>query len=286
MNISNIRGIKRIPTTEYQQLSDWTIGLLSEGRLTFTIDEAMQSLGLDRGAFLDAAKQLQGQTCLVTPKTGFYVIVPPYYFNFGAPMPYMYIDELMNYENRRYYVALRKAAEYQGATHHGVMEFQVMTDKVMPMRNVGGTNIAFFFRNDFEVIESGVEVRQLKTGRLRISSPELTAYELLCYPRSIGTINNITTILVDLGEGMKARKLGVLSQSFKRSIIQRLGYLLDWLGYENLTESLQGVLGKIESNYWVELDPHLTRHKEFAPDPVERNRKWRVVVRREPDPDY
>ncbi len=142
-----------------------------------------------------------------------------------------------------------------------------------------------FVRKDFDAIEEGVEERRLKTGRLRISSPELTVYELLCYPRSIASIDNIATILVDLGEVLKSRKLAVLATAFKRPIIQRLGYLLDWLGYEVLTQPLSEFLGKFE-NYWIELDPYLTRDKDFTPAPIERNQKWRVIVRQMPDPDY
>ncbi len=266
-------------------LSDWTVELLSEGRLTFTIDEAVQSLGVSRGAFLDAAERLQRKKLLVRPRFGFYVVTPPKFISFGAPPPFMYIDDLMRYENRSYYVALRKAAEYQGATHQGIMQFQVMTDKLMPTMVVGGTVIVFYYRKNINSIKVGVEERKIRTGKYYISSPELTAFELLSYPRSIGTINNIATVLVDLGEVLKSKKLGLLSKAFKQPIIQRLGYLLDWLGFDALTINLKVELNKFE-NRWTELDPYLARHKEFAPDPVERNRKWGVIVRREPDPDY
>ncbi len=137
MNIRNNSRINRIPAVEPRQLSVWTAELLSEGRLSFTIDEAMQSLGVSRGAFLDAAERLQKQTRLVRPKIGFYLIVPPRYVNIGGPPPIWYIDDLMRFLDRPYYVALRTAADYQGATHHGVMHFQVMTNKMMPRIMVG-----------------------------------------------------------------------------------------------------------------------------------------------------
>ena len=274
-----------ISTGNRLSLSDWTVKLQSEGRFTFTIDEAIQSLGVSRSSFLTTAERLQRESRLVKPRCGFYVIIPPIYMGFGAPPLVWYIDDLMRYVNRPYYIALRKAAEYQGATHHGIMQFQVMTDKTMPMMVVGGTVIVFFYRKDINSIQFGVEERKTKTGRkYNISSPELTSLELLSYPRSIGTINNISTVLAELGEVLKAQKLALLSREFKRSIIQRLGYLLDWLGFDDLTIDLISELSRHKNN-WTELDPYLASNKDFAPDPVERNQKWRVIVRREPDPD-
>ena len=138
-------------------LSDWIKKLLSEDQLTFTIEEAMRTLGVDRSAILGSAQRLQTQRRLIRLRVGFYLIVPPRYFNMGAPPPTWYIDDLMQYGNRPYYIALRKAAEYHGATHHGVMEFQVMTDKIIPSIGAGRGNIVFYYRKDINSIKYGVE---------------------------------------------------------------------------------------------------------------------------------
>ncbi len=266
-------------------LSDWTVKLLSEEQLTFTIDEAMRSLGMGRESFLAAAERLQKKQYLIKLRSGFYVIVPPEFLGYEAPMPEMYIDDLMRYENCLYYVALRKAAEYHGAAHQGVMQYQVMTNKVLRSVVAGGNYIVFYKRKNFEAIEHGLEDRVMKNGRrVKISSPELTAFEILRYPRSIGMVDSMATVLAELGEVLGPEKLAVLAPAFERSIVQRLGYMLDWFNFETLADSLQCFLGQQE-NSWVELDPYLARCKEFAPQPIERNRKWKVIVRRELDPD-
>ena len=41
------------------KLSTYASGLLSEGRMVFSADEAGEALGIGRGAFLDAAERLQ-----------------------------------------------------------------------------------------------------------------------------------------------------------------------------------------------------------------------------------
>ncbi|XSC42801.1 type IV toxin-antitoxin system AbiEi family antitoxin domain-containing protein [Bradyrhizobium sp. RDT10] len=118
-------------------LSAYTTRLQAAGKISFTRDEAMRVLGLSKAAFLKSAKRLEQKQQLVSPRNGFYVIVPPQYLSWGAPPPTWYIDQLMRHENRPYYVGLLKAAELQGASHHAVMEFQIITNKQIPKMRVG-----------------------------------------------------------------------------------------------------------------------------------------------------
>ena len=99
--------------------------LLSTGRMVFSREEARHALGVSSGALLDAAERQQRKQNLVSPRRGFYVIVPPQHLAWGAPPPPWYIDDLMRHEGRPYYVGLLKAAELYGATHQAVMEFQM-----------------------------------------------------------------------------------------------------------------------------------------------------------------
>jgi hypothetical protein len=78
------------------------------------------------GLQLDTAERQQKHGHLISPRRGFYVIVPPQFMSWGAPPPSWYIDALMYHEGRPYYVGLLKAAELHGATHQAMMEFQVV----------------------------------------------------------------------------------------------------------------------------------------------------------------
>jgi len=60
-------------------LSSFINDLLAKGRSVFTANEAEKALGVDRGAFLDAAERLQKRKLLHSPRRGFYVAVPPQY---------------------------------------------------------------------------------------------------------------------------------------------------------------------------------------------------------------
>src|SRR5271167_2385219 len=159
------------------------------GRAVFTRDEAIAALGVTPRGFLKAAERQQRRAALLNPRHGFYVVVPPQYLSWKAPPPAWYIDDLMRHEGHPYYVGLLKAAELHGATHQAVMLFQVVTDKRMPKIRAGRSIISFVYRKDMARIADALVDHKTDTGRMKISSPELTALDLLRYARIAGTID-------------------------------------------------------------------------------------------------
>ena len=266
-------------------LSSYVSSLLSMGRTIFTAEEAEQSLGVGRGAFLDSAERLQRRKALLNPRQGFYVVVPPQFASWGAPPPAWYIDGLMRYEGQAYYVGLLKAAELHGATHQAVMEFQVVSAKRLPKIRAGRNLIVFYFRKDMEAVAAGIEERKTDTGTMKISSAALTALDLLRYPQASAGIDNVATVLSDLGQRIDADQLAALSVTVERPVVQRLGHLLDRLGHEALTGPMLSALQKRGTASWTELDRQEARDPDFAPEPQERDPRWRVIVRRAPEVD-
>ncbi|PWG61613.1 type IV toxin-antitoxin system AbiEi family antitoxin domain-containing protein [Spiribacter halobius] len=266
-------------------LASYASSLLSMGRTVFTAEEAEQSLGVGRGALLDAAERLQRRNALLNPRQGFYVVVPPQFASWGAPPPAWYIDELMRYEGQAYYVGLLKAAELHGATHQAVMEFQVVSAKRLPKIRAGRNLIVFYFRKNMEAVAAGIENRKTDTGTMKISSAALTALDLLRYPQASAGIDNVATVLSDLGQKIDADQLAALSVTVERPVVQRLGHLLDRLGHEALTGPMLSALQKRGMASWTELDRQEARDPDFAPEPQERDARWRVVVRRAPELD-
>jgi predicted transcriptional regulator of viral defense system len=263
-------------------LSSYLTGLLASGRAVFLRDEAVRDLGSSPGAFLDAAERLQRRGHLVTVRQGFYVIVPPQFQSWGAPPPSWYIDELMRHEGPPYYVGLLTAAAIHGAGHQAVMEFQVVADKKMPELVVGRSRIAFSYRKDIGAVAVGIEDRKTETGRMKVSSVELTVLDLLRYPHAASGIDHIATVLTDLGGAIESERLGRLSVAFERPVVQRLGHLLERLGYGDRAEPMRERLFGGRPPSWTELD---RGEADLGPEPVERDRRWRVVVRRPPEID-
>lgn len=266
-------------------LSQYASGLLSAGRVTFTAAEAEEALNLSHGAFLDAAERLQHRKHLLNPRRDFYVIVPPQFASWGAPPPSWYIDDLMRHEDRAYYVGLLKAAELCGASHQAVMEFQVVTDKRLPKIKAGRNFVVFYFRKDMRAAAAGIEEKKTDTGKMKVSSAALTALDLVRYPQASGGLDNVATVLSDLGEKIDAANLAELSAKTERPVVQRLGYLLDLVGQSARATPMHAVLEARGTVPWTELDRKEARDPDFAPEPIERNSRWNVIVRRAPEID-
>lgn len=264
-------------------LSSYMTDLLAGGRVSFTRDEAIAALSVTPRGFLAAAERLQKKGAVLNPRHGFYVVVPPQYLARGAPPPPWYIDDLMKHEGHSYYVGLLKAAELHGATHQAVMQFQVVTDKRMPKIRAGRSILSFFYRRDMVDVSSYISDHKTDTGRMKVSSPELTGLDLLRYAHAAGTIDSIATVLSDLGAKIKAQPLQKLAPAFERSVIQRLGYLLDYVKHGEAAEGLHAYLQKEKALPWVELDP--AKRGSKSREPAERNARWNVVVRRPPELD-
>ena len=191
----------------------------------------------------------------------------------------------MAHSDRAYYVGLLTAAELHGASHQAVMEFQVITDRQQGAIRAGRSKIVFRYRKDMEGVADGIEQRNTDTGFMKISGVELTALDLLRYPRSSGGIDHIATVLVDLGRRIDPDRLAKLSGAFERSVAQRLGHLLERLGYGERTHALHDALTPDGGIFWVELDPLESADRDFSSAVVERDERWRVKVRRPPEPD-
>lgn len=265
-------------------LSSYTQNRLARGSITFTRDDAVTELGLSHGAFLDAAERLQKQGRLLRPRNGFYVIVPPQFLNWGAPPPSWYVDDLMRFLNEPYYVGLLKAAELHGAAHQAVMEFQVVTKRQLKPIDAGRSRIAFYYRKDLDAVASDISPHKTDSGHMQLASPELTAWDLIRYIQASGGINRVATVLTELGPKLKPDRLAALAPAFERATLQRLGFLLDRVGQHAPAYALAPIMAASNST-WVELDPTDIRLPDFAPPVLERDRRWKVVVRREPEPD-
>lgn len=266
-------------------LQTYLMHLQSEGRITFTRAEAIAALGLTEGAFLKAAARLQRRGLLLNPRQGFYVAVPPQYLSWGAPPPAWYIDALMHHEDRPYYVGLLKAAELHGATHQAVIEFQVVTDRQLPRIRAGRSFITFHYRKDLKAVRDALRPHKTDTGSMMVSSPELTALDLVRYSHAAGGLDAVATILVDLGETLDDAKLASLAAHFERAVVQRLGYLLERLGHGARAELLHEALVAEGRVPWTALEPAKRGAARPAQSPVERNERWHVAVQRHPDID-
>lgn len=256
--------------------------LLATGRIVFTAAEAEQSLQISHGAFLDAVERLKKRHLVLNPRQGFYVVVPPQYAALGAPPADWYVDALMRYEGAPYYVALLKAAELHGATHQAVMAFQVITSKRLPMIRAGRARLVFYHRTNMEKIQRGIVPWKTDTGAMQVSSPALTALDLLRYPQACGGLDHVATVLKELAPCIKVEELAQLAPLIEAPVVQRLGYLLEFVGHGDLADLLAPILKARRSLRQIELDPAEAAVSDFMWPVLERSDRWHVSVRRHP----
>lgn len=259
-------------------LAAYAEGLASSGRITFAREEAMDALELGHGAFQDAARRLTQKGYIFAPRRGFYVITPTRFLKWGAPPPSFYIDAMMKHAGIPYYIGLQKAAELSGAAHQAVMEFQVVTNRQWKPIKAGRSKIVFYYRKDMIAVEQGMELRKTDTGSMRISSPALTALDLLRYRQASGSTDHVASILNELAPRIDVQSLVSLALSFERTVVQRLGYICDRLNFHDLADALEEMLAN-QPRQWIELDPN-ERASSIMEEEPQRDARWHIMFRR------
>lgn len=245
--------------------------LQSKGRYTFIKSDLTKRPGFSIAAIELSLNRLLKKHRIAMIRQGFYIIVPLEYQPNGILPASWFIHQLMEYLELPYYVALLSAAAIHGAAHQKSQEFQVITDKSLRTIHVRGLRIRFFKKSDLDM-EVGLEQIKTENGYINTSVPERTALDLIHYVRQIGGLNRAATVLEELSEKIDSSRLLKNAQEEKSlCFIQRLGFIMDLLGFENLTKKLSGWLEEKKPPK-ILLDPALPINIEAF------NPKWRLYV--------
>jgi predicted transcriptional regulator of viral defense system len=222
-------------------VSGFVDGLQATGKYTFSDAEVRTALTASGTALDSALRRLKERGRIVTPRRGFYVIVPTEYRTAGSPPPPWFIDDLMRFLGQPYYVGLLSAAAIHGASHQQPMAFQVVTDRPTREGVAGRSHIEFHMSS--AVAQTPAVRMQTDTGTMSVSTPEATALDLVRFSTASGGWSNVATALLELSERLGPEALSTAALQRKTPEIQRLGYLLDRVGQPRLADSLLRVLG-------------------------------------------
>lgn len=250
------------------------IGLLEnfqkKGRITFTKEEIITSINISENAFRQFIFRLSKKGKIQKISNGFYVIIPiEYQLNKVLP-PTMYIDNLMKYHNIPYYVGLLSAATYHGATHQAAQELQIMT--LRPLRTItfGRVKIKFFTKKNIK--NSPIEKINVPTGQINVSTPEMTAFDLIHYCKRAGGLNHVATVFAELKGKLKVSEMIKLcKQSKDLSFVQRLGYLLEFTGEKKCSLKIKEWLLEQDTSF-VKLQPSASGKI------LKKNDKWKILI--------
>ena len=265
----------RIDTNDY---IGWISQRAMRGKSFFTkndIVEAFTETSLSSLAV--ALSRLVEGRWIVSPWQNFYVIVPIQYKLKGEVPPTYYIDDLMEFLGRKYYVSLLTAASLNGAGHQRAMSFFVNVDG-RPLRDAvkSGTKLLFFQRNNIDMRYVS-EVRT-EGGYMKVSSPLMTALDLVLYERKVGGLSRVAEVLYELADNiiLDESQLALIRQ-YSNPILQRLGYIMKVLELEDLETQLFDICKNIGLSFkYVALKASAEKHVED-----ERDERWKIIINQE-----
>lgn len=253
----------------YNYLEEYIDSVRAKGRYAFTLEELKDKLDVTDKAILQNLYRLKLKNKIVQIRKGFYTILPAEYSRYGVIPSNMYLDDMMQSLNRKYYLGLISAAAIHGASHQQSMETFVITEKPA-LRDIKNKKlkINFLVKNEW----NKEDIKQVKTeaGYINVSSPELTALDLLYYVDKLG-MNRVITILKELVEVIKPNILGKTAKNYSQTAaVQRLGYLLEYeLDNEKLSQVIYSTIADKKGTN-IPLMPGKNKKGNT-------NTKWRII---------
>ena len=255
-------------------LQKWVYDRAIHGYPTFSVDDVRET------GMYPSEQIAKNEFCrLCSKKTianvyrGFYVIIPVQYALRGSVPATYYVDQLMDYLDKPYYVCMLSAAEMLGAAHQRPQRFSVMTtfpkSRVVSNRNT----IDWFCRE--RLPEESLITKNTETGTIRISNPLLTAADLVQYQQHVGGLSRVATVLEELAEQIDIkRQFAPLATFVKKVVWQRLGYLLEnVVGEKALANELYEQLRKLPGA--IMYTPLSTSAENVA---TERDTRWKIDI--------
>lgn len=259
-----------------ERFSNYLKGIRSKGKRSFTLDQAMRDLNLKRENILTSVYRAKKRDEIISPASGLYVIVPPEHQVYGCIPADELIPILMDYIQTDYYVALLSAAAYYGASHQKSASFQIISNKrfIKPL-NFGQIHIECIYKK----LIVGLPTRSVtvNTGYLKVSTPEVTAMDLLRYTAKSGGLNHIATVLTELIESIDPDKLLALAQSSdEKAWIQRLGYILEKIEPMNDIVT-KATIDKLSSYLTTQRRRYIPLANEQGFEGFKRNKRWNII---------
>jgi predicted transcriptional regulator of viral defense system len=252
-----------------QGVADYVNECLSYEQYAFSWDELKLEVPKSDIALKHELVRLSRKKEVLTLRQGFYLILPPRYKSFGKLPLELYSEKLFKFLGKPYYIAFFSAAAFHGASHQQIQQSYLMT-KIPNLRDIKKGNIYLNISATSKWPKKNIQQRKSDAGIFNISSPALTAIDLIHYQSKMGGLNRILAVLEELAESMSTEDIQDLLQWYPHtSSIQRLGFLLEFLEENTLTRPLKDHLKN--RNYFPVL---LSPKKDSKPGGA--NNIWKI----------
>lgn len=265
--------------TNYEYLDSFLDAQRRQGRFTFTTDQVIAEFQLTENAFKKAAQRLLDQNRIARLRKRFYLIIPPE-FTARKTLPLGYfVDDLMQFLERDYYVGLLTAAMYHGAAHQQPQS-QFVVHEPSSLRPVENEEQTIIFCLKKEWSSDDIEQHKTDAGYINISNPALTAFDLVFYVDRVGGFNRAATVLKELTSQIDTESIKKAAFHFQQTTtLQRLGYLLEKiLERTELADALYAALSE-RSFYPTLLSTAAETDNQKAPN------MWKVIPNIEVEPE-
>lgn len=256
-------------------LQKWIKDRAIHGYPTFSIED-VRATGMysSEQILQNELSRLCANKTITNVYRGFYVIIPIHYVLRGSVPATYYIDQLMGYLDKPYYVSMLSAAELLGSAHQRPQKFSIMT--VLPKRRtVSNRNVTidWFYREQLPT--ESLITRNTETGTIYISNPLLTAADLVQYQQHVGGLSRVATILEELCEQIDIQSQFVPLVPFVKKVVwQRLGYLLEHIIEEqSLADELYE---QLHSKY--SFPKYLPLSTSVDDNPSLRDSRWKLNI--------
>ncbi len=236
-------------------VSDFIKQLQSYEEYAFSWEELLQNSNKPASTLRKELARLSENKEILNLRKGFYLILSPRYQSFGKLPIQLYVDKLFKYMDRPYYVGLYSAAAYFGAAHQQIQKDYIIS-KPPALRSINKNSLSIRFFKTTHWPKQNIVKKKSDAGYFQISSPALTAVDLINYMPQIGGLNRMITVLEELLEEIERDDLHTLFSWYPyKSVLQRFGFLLDEFQVDDtLTELLYNHLKK-EGFYSILLSP-------------------------------
>lgn len=201
--------------------------LLSIENYSFSLEEIIQHTDGKGTSLKFELARLINKKVIINLRKGFYLIIPPRYSKQGHLPTQLYIEKLFKYLDRNYYLGFYSAAKFYGASHQQTQRDYLMTEKpkLIDIKK-GAYDIRFFTSAKWPT--KNLLDKKSDAGNFKISSPALTAVDLIHHQTKLGGINRMLAVLEELAEEINQNDIAeLLSWYPHKSTMQRFGFLLE-----------------------------------------------------------
>ncbi len=240
----------------------------AKGKKTFTVKELLKIKSNKNATYKSISKMLK-KGIIKTPSQGFYVILSPAEQKHEKVPPDTFIDQWMNFRKSKYYIGLLSASNFYGTSHHRPMLYQVVTSARIQNKGIFKNHLEFHYKKNFS--ELCLQEVKGRFGYLTYSSPALTCYDLLRYERSVGGFLNAYISIAELANKLKVSDVkNLLKTKTDKTVLQRLGFILDYCKFENLTRIIYPKIQSVKSYTPLSVSSSIKDSN--------KNKKWNILI--------